>query len=169
MFLNIFFALILIIGWLLALYGLIITKAPNLKDEYDKVIPLQWWVWIILLLMGIRDFFHIFSILWMISSNFIYGTLWLLTLFTKLILWFVLSFWLITKYILSPKTWKGKSKVRKKTSKSKKAKTASAEVDWELQTKNLYKTLTKIQVPFGIIAVILWFLALILTAYYAIF
>lgn len=166
MLVNVFFGLILIIGWLLALYWLIISKAPDLKDEYDKVIPFQWIVWIILLLMWLRDLIHIFSILREVSSNFLFGTLWLLTLFTKLILWFVLSFWLITKYILSPKTWKNKSK-KKTTKKSSKSKKSSAEVDREEQTTNLYKTLTKIQVPFWIISVILWIIAVILTIYYA--
>ncbi len=156
MFINILAWIILIIWGVLASYWLVISKAPDLKKEYDKIIPYQGIVWVILLLMWLRDLFHIFTILWTLSTSLIWGLLGLATLFTKLILWFVLSFGLITKYVL---TW-DKKKWKKKSKKS--------DADRKDSTNNMYKTLTAIQVPFWILAIVLWLLAIILTIYFAI-
>lgn len=156
MFRNILAWIVLIVWGILASYWLVIKKAPDLKKEYDKIIPYQWAVWVILLLMWLRDLFHIFTILSTFKVSLFGWLLGLATLFTKLVLWFVLSFWLVTKYILTTdkKKWKKKSK--------------KADADRKEKTNNIYKTLTAIQVPFGILAIILWLLAIILTIYFAI-
>lgn len=148
-------ALILIIGWVLALYGLIVAKAPDLKDEFDKIIPFQWGIWIILLIFWIIDFFRMFTYIWLLAVSPISGILALLALFTKLILWFVLSFWLITKYVLSIEN------PDKKTKGKKKKKSKKWEEDRKDKTNGLYKTLTYVQVPFGVISIILGTLAIV--------
>ena len=153
---NIITAIVLIIGWILASYGLVIKKAPDLKKEYDKIIPYQGFVGLILLIMWIVDFINIFNILWTFKSSVLIGLLWLATMFTKLILWFVLSFWLFTKYFVT-------AAPKKKGKKSKKA-----EADWIQKTNGIYNTLTNIQIPFGILAILLWFVAIILTIWFAI-
>jgi len=153
---NILAWVILIIWWVLASYGLVIKKAPDLKKEYDKIIPYQWAVWVILLLMWLWDLIHIFTILGTFKTSLVWWLLWLSTLLTKLILWFVLSFGLFTKYVLSTDKKKGKKKRSKKEQATRRE-----------STNSTYKTLTAIQVPFGILAIILWLLAIILTIYFA--
>jgi len=147
---NILIALTMIIWWLLALYGLIVSRAPDLKDEFDKIIPLQWAIGIILLIMWVLDFLHIFDYLLLLKSNMLIAVLWLASVFTKLILWFVLSYALITKYVFAqaPKT---KKKWRKK----------KWELTREQKTEKMYKRLTLIQVPFGFISVALGFIAIV--------
>lgn len=151
LFRNLLSAFILITWWVLALYGLIIKKAPDMKAEFDKVIPYQWFLWVILLLMWIRDFIHIFDILNTFSHSVLSWFLWLASLITKLVLWFVLSFWLITKYILSIDPWGKKKKWRKK----------KWEETWKDKTNKMYTTLTYVQIPFGIVAILLWLIVLI--------
>lgn len=151
---SIFTAIMLILWWVLALYGLIIARAPDLKDEFDKIIPLQWAIGIVLLILGIFDFFNIFNIFLGFKSWLRAPLLQLAALFTKLILWFVLSYGLITKYVLT-NMQPPKKKWRKK----------KWELTWEQKTNKIYKRLTYIQVPFGIIAIILGTLALMLTLY----
>ncbi len=151
MFRNLLSAFILITWWVLALYGLIIKKAPDMKVEFDKVVPYQWFLGIILLLMWIRDFIHIFDILNTFSVSIFWWFLWLASLVTKLVLWFVLSFWLITKYVLSIQPAWAKKKWRKK----------KWEETWQEKTNKMYTTLTYVQVPFGVVALLLWLIALV--------
>ena len=153
-------SLILILWGILALTGLIIGKAPDMKDQFDKVIPYQGVIWVILLLLGVRDLLFIFDILLAFKYGRFSATIRLLTLFTKLVLWFVLSFWLITKYVLTiDPSWTAPKKWAKK-SRSKKTKTADAER--KQKTTQTYETLTKVQVPFGVVAIVIGVLALIL-------
>ena len=154
---NIITAFVLILGWVLASYGLVIKKAPDLKKEYDKIIPYQGFVGIILLIMWLVDLVNIFNILWTFKSSVLIWLLWLATLFTKLVLGFVLSFWLFTKYFLTSDSKKKKGKKSKK-----------ADADRRDKTNTIYNTLTNIQIPFGILAIILWVVAIILTIWFAI-
>lgn len=146
---NLLVAFILILWWVFAMYGLVVQKAPDLKKEYDKIIPYQWVIWVIILIMWIIKLFSIFSVLWSYKYWFIWPTLELLVIFTLLILWFVLSFWLIAKYVLSIKDpQKKKKKWRKK----------KWETTWQEKTQNMYTTLTYVQVPFWALALLLWLL-----------
>ncbi len=147
---NLLIALTMIIWWLLALYGLIIARAPDLKDEFDKIIPLQGAVGIILLLMGIVDFLHIFDYLLMFGYNTLGASLSIASVFTKLILWFVLSYALLTKYVFAQAP-KNKKKWRKK----------KWELTREQKTEKMYKKLTLIQVPFGFISILLGIVAIV--------
>lgn len=139
---TMFSAIVLIIGGLLACYGLIIGKAPHLKDEFDKVVPYQWFFWVILLILWLIDLFMVVKIIWLLQVNMFFGILSLLWLATKLVLWFVLSFGLVTKYVLTEKS------------------------DAKEKTESIYNMLIIAQVPFGIIAILLWFVWLIFTFIY---
>ena len=170
----IFSTIILIIWWLLACYGLIIEKAPDMKDEFDKIIPYQWIVWVILIIFWIRDIFSIGTMIRVLQSNAFFWIMSLLSMVTKLVLWFVLSFWLLTKYVFS--TAKTTKKPRRKSTKTTKAKSKTKSTvkttdtaTREDRTTSLYQTLKLVQVPFGIIAIIVGIIALFVMIYFAIF
>jgi len=132
----------LIVWGLLWCYGLIISQAPHLKDEFDKVIPYQWFVWMILLILWLIDLFYIGSTIALLKWSIFFWILALAGLATKFILWFVLSRWLVTKYILTQKS------------------------DAKEKTQNIYNMLVVIQVPFGIIAIIIGIIGIIFNIIY---
>lgn len=138
MFRGIVSALIMIIAWMIACYGLIIWKAPHLKDEFDKIIPYQGFLGIIVFLMGLKDLFSIVTIFVLFKYSIFFALLSLAILGTKLVLWFVLSYGLVAKYVLSKKG------------------------DTKEKTDSIYKTLTMVQVPFGIISIILGIIGIII-------
>lgn len=137
-----FASIILILGWLLACYGLIISQAPHIKDEFDKVIPYQGFLGIILLILGLIDLVFLGRTIAVLQSNLFFGILSLASLITKLILWFVLSRWLVTKYILTEKN------------------------DAKEKTQSIYNILVVMQVPFGIIAILIWIIWVIFNFIY---
>jgi hypothetical protein len=137
-----FTSIMLIIWWLLWCYGLIISQAPHLKDEFDKVIPYQWFVGIILLILGLIDLMYIGSTISLLKWSLFFWILALAGLATKFILWFVLSRGLVTKYILTQKS------------------------DAKEKTQNVYNMLVMIQVPFGIIAIIIGIIGIVFNIMY---
>ncbi len=153
-----FASIMLIIGWLFACYGLIIGRAPHLKDEFDKVIPYQGVFGIILLILGLIDLFYIWNLVTLFQVSVVLAILQILNLVTKFILWFVLSYGLITKYILSPK---------ETTAKDQPAETGSTfKAETHEATQKIYNTLIMVQVPFGILALILGLIGLVFNIIY---
>ena len=135
-------SLLLIFAGLFACYGLIIAQAPHLKDEFDKVIPFQGFVGILLILMGFYDLFFLIGTIKLLQINLFFGVLALLTTTTKLILGFVLSYGLVTKYVLT------------------------AESDAKENTDKVYNTLIIAQVPFGILAILLGLIGIVVNLIY---
>lgn len=131
---TMFTSLVLIIWWVFACYGLIVANMKTIKDEFDMIIPYQWVAWILLILFFFADLFTIGATIKLLSAAPLFWILQLVSMVTKLVLWFVLTYWLITKYFL----------VDHKDAKEK--------------TDTVYKTLVWIQVPFGVIAIMLWIL-----------
>ncbi len=132
----------LIIGWLFACYGLIISRAPHLKDEFDKVIPYQGFFGIVLLILGLIDLFYFRRTISLFQSSVIFGVLQILNLVTKLVLWLVLSSGLVTKYLLTSKK------------------------DPNDTTQKIYNSLILVQVPFGIMALLLGLIGLVFNIIY---
>lgn len=154
-----FASIMLIIGWLFACYGLIIGRAPHLKDEFDKVIPYQGVFGIILLILGLIDLFYIWRLVTLFQISVLLAILQILNLITKFILWFVLSYGLITKYVLSPK------ETNTPTDKPTEAKSNFKEETHEA-TQKIYNTLIMVQVPFGILALVLGLIGLVFNIIY---
>lgn len=158
-----FASIMLIIGWLFACYGLIIAKAPHLKDEFDKVIPFQGFFGIVLLILWLIDLFYFGRTIALFQYSVILAILQILNLLTKFVLWFVLSYGLVTKYFLSPKP------TAPKTSDGK-TEAALAEHNFKEETheatQKIYNTLIMVQVPFGILALILGLIGLVFNIIY---
>lgn len=153
-----FASIVLIIGWLFACYGLIIWKAPHLKDEFDKVVPYQGFFGLILLVLGLIDLFYLWRTISLLQSSLIFGALQMLNMITKFVLWFVLSFGLITKYLLSPQETSTKDS---STDNQHNLKEETHEA-----TQKVYNTLIMVQVPFGILSIILGLIGLIFNLIY---
>lgn len=135
-------SIILIVAWLFACYGLIVATMPTIKDEFDKVIPLQGVIGIILICMGLRDLIMLKNLITLFSNSWI---LWLIQLagtLSKFVLWFVFTYGLIVKYVLT-------------------AKTSTKE-----HITKTYKTLVVVQVPFGIIAIIVGIIGVVFNIMY---
>ena len=62
-------SIILIIAGLFACYGLIVANMPTIKDEFDKIIPFQGVIGIILICMGLWDLLYFSRILTLLSNN----------------------------------------------------------------------------------------------------
>lgn len=127
-------SIILILWWLFACYGLIVSKFKSVKDEFDVIIPYQFVIGLLLLIMFVGDLFT----LNLTNMTLLFGLLQILATFTKLALWFVLSYGMITRYFLTK------------------------ESDAKEKTDKIYNKLISIQVPLGIIAIILGLLGIIL-------
>ncbi len=148
----------LIIGWLFACYGLIIGRAPHLKDEFDKVIPYQGIFGIILLILWLIDLFYVGRLVTLFQISVVLAILQILNLITKFILWFVLSYGLITKYVLSPEDTTAKDQPTGTTS--------NLKVETHEATQKIYNTLIMVQVPFGILALLLGLIGLVFNIIY---
>lgn len=122
----------LLLWGMFASYGLVLNKFKSLKEQFDAIIPYQFVVWIFLLILFVWDLFTLnLTNLWLL-----FGLLQILSTFTKLALWFVFSYGLVTKYFLSDSN------------------------DAKEHTDKVYNTLIGIQVPLGIIALILGLIGL---------
>lgn len=137
-----FTSIILILGGLFACYGLIVANMPSIKSEFDKVIPLQGFIGIILILLWLRDLLLLGRLIELFQNNFI---LWLIQLagtISKFILGFVFSYALLVKYVLTAKT------------------------DTKEYVTKTYKTLAIVQVPFGIIALLVGVIGIVFNIIY---
>ncbi|MDP2669662.1 MAG: hypothetical protein Q8O99_01265 [bacterium] len=81
-----FTSIILILGGLFACYGLIVANMPTIKAEFDKVIPYQGVLGILLLLLGLRDLVLIGRLITLFQSSFILGVIQLAGTLSKFIL-----------------------------------------------------------------------------------
>ncbi len=129
--------LTLIAWWLFACYWLIVKTYKSIKDEFDAIIPYQFIVWILLLLFFIYDIVTLRSTIQLFQASIFRWLLQLMATLSKWVLWFILSYSMITKYILTAPT------------------------DTKEKTDALYNMLIWLQVTFGIIALVLWVIWLI--------
>lgn len=135
-------SIILIIAWLFACYGLIVANMPTIKDEFDKVIPLQWVIGLILLIMWLWDLLLLKNLITLFSNSWILGLIQLAGTLSKFVLWFVFTYWLLVKYVFTAKT------------------------DTKEKITSTYKTLVIVQVPFGIIAIIVGIIGIVFNIMY---
>lgn len=137
-----FTSIILILGGLFACYGLIVANLPSIKAEFDKVIPYQGVLGILLLLLWLWDLVLLGRLIELFQNSFILGVVQLAGTLSKFVLWFVFTYALVVKYVLTAKT---ETK--------------------EYVTKT-YKTLVVVQVPFGIIAVLVGLVGVVFSIIY---
>lgn len=135
-------SIILIIAWLFACYGLIVANMPTIKDEFDKIIPLQGVIGLILIIMWLWDLFMIKSLITLFGNSWILGLIQLAGTISKFVLWFVFTYGLLVKYVFTAKT------------------------DTKEKITSTYKTLVVVQVPFGIIAIIVGIIGIIFNVIY---
>lgn len=135
-------SIILIVAWLFACYGLIVANMPTIKDEFDKIIPLQAVIGLILLVMWLWDLFMIKSLITLFGNSRILGLIQLAGTISKFVLWFVFTYGLLVKYVFTAKT------------------------DTKEKIASTYKTLVVVQVPFGIIAIIVGIIGIIFNIIY---
>jgi len=135
-------SIILILWGLFACYGLIVANMPTIKDEFDKVIPLQWVIGLILLIMGLWDLFMIKNLIALFGNSWILGLIQLAGTVSKFVLWFVFTYGLLVKYVFTAKT------------------------DTKEKITSTYKTLVLVQVPFGIIAIIVGVIGIVFNIIY---
>lgn len=133
---------ILIIWWIFACYGLIVSKIKSIKDEFDAIIPYQGVAWILLIFFFLKDLLSIGATIALFSDAPLLALLQVIAIITKLVLWFVLTYGLITKYVLT------------------------SDSDTKEKTDKMYNSLTLVQVPFGIIAICIGLLGLIINFIY---
>lgn len=137
-----FTSIILIIAGLFACYWLIVANMPTIKDEFDKVIPLQGIIGLILLIMWLRDLFMIQNLITLFSTSLLLGLIQLAGTISKFVLWFVFTYGLLVKYVLTAKT------------------------DTKEKITSAYKLLVIVQVPFGIIAILVGCIGLVFNIIY---
>ena len=135
-------SIILIVAWLFACYGLIVANMPTIKDEFDKVIPLQWVIGILLICLGLRDLLMLKSPITLFQNSWILGLIQLAGTISKFVLWFVFTYGLLVKYVFTAKT------------------------DTKEKITSTYKTLVVVQVPFGIIAILVGIIGIIFNIIY---
>lgn len=133
---------LLLIWWIFACYGLIVSNVKSIKDEFDAIIPYQGIAWILLLLFFLGDLFTLWATMRLFQTAPLFGVLQVVALITKLVLWFVLTYGLITKYVITDE-WDTKEK-----------------------TDKVYNNLILVQVPFGIIAIVIGLIGLIMNIIY---
>ena len=137
-----FISIVLIIAWLFACYGLIVANMPTLKDDFDRIIPLQGMIGLILLILGLRDLFLIKQLITLFGNSLLLGIIQLAWTVSKFVLWFVFTYGLLVKYVLTAKT------------------------DTKEKITQAYKTLAMVQVPFGIIAIIVGCIGIVFNIIY---
>ena len=135
-------SLILILWWLFACYGLIIAHLPSIKDEFDAVIPYQWVLGILLIILWIWDLLLIPALIALFQNSIVLWVVQLAWTLSKFILGFVFTYWLLVKYIFTAKT------------------------DTKEKITKTYKTLVIVQVPFGIIAILVWLIGIVFSIIY---
>jgi hypothetical protein len=135
-------SIILIIAWLIACYGLIVAQLPSIQDEFDKVIPYQWIVGVILLFLWIRDLLLINNLIILFQNSRIFGLIQLAWTLSKFVLGFVFTYGLLVKYVFTTKT------------------------DNKEKITNAYKTLAYVQIPFGIIAILVGLVGVVFNVIY---
>lgn len=133
-------AIVLIISGILAVPSLILSKKPDAKDLLDKVTPYQGWFGVIVLVWGIWSLISLLLHSAVLLSNGFIGLFILLLAIAvvEIVLGFILGFGLINSYILS------------KNTKS------------EEKGRQLLAKLLPLQGMFGIAAIILGIVALVL-------
>lgn len=125
------FALLLIIAGVLAASSLIIQKQPNARDLIAKIVPFQGIIGIILLLWALINLIRVLSILSPLFQYFpLTGLLLLATLLVAIALGFLLGYGLIAQYALKN--------------------TSAAQGGQSALSK-----LTPIQIPLGILGIVL--------------
>lgn len=130
--------ILLIIGGVLAASSLIIQKQPNARELIGKLVPFQGIIGIILLIWGLIAFiFWGLPLLRILSYFPMAALIGLLSIVVTIVLGFLLGYGLINQYVLS--------------------KNAEAARGGE----NVHAKLARIQVPIGIIAILLGLWALI--------
>lgn len=135
-------SLILILWWLFACYGLIVAQLPTINDEFDAVIPYQGILWVILIILWIWDLFLIPTLITLFENSML---LWIIQLWwtlSKFVLWFVFAYGLLVKYIFTAKT------------------------DTKEKITKTYQTLAIVQVPFGIIAILVGLIGIVFNVLY---
>jgi hypothetical protein len=135
-------SIIIIIAWLIACYGLIVAQMPSIQDEFDKIIPFQGVLGIILLFLWLWDLLFLKTLITLFQNSRI---LWLIQLawtLSKFILGFVFTYGLLVKYVFTAKT------------------------DTKEKITNAYKTLAYVQIPFGIIAILVGLVGVVFNIIY---
>ena len=128
-------SIIAIIGGLIAISPIIISKKPNAKELLDKLTPYQGWIGIVLTFWGL---WGAIQLLLNIGSL---GLLWIISLivcFSEFVVGFILGYGLISQYLLE-KNEKSKEKGQK-----------------------LRMKLLKFQIPAGLLLIILGILSIVL-------
>lgn len=98
---GVVFALLLIVAGLLAAASLIIQKQPNARDLIAKIVPFQGIIGIILLLWALINLIRVISYLSLIFQFFpLTGILLVVTLLVSIALGFLLGYGLIAQYAL---------------------------------------------------------------------
>lgn len=94
--------LLLILGSLLGASGFIMKKSPESKEMFNKLIPFQGIIGIIMLVWGIIDLFRGFeAIQFLFEFSFFWGLVFLLYLVVMIVLGFLLGYGLLSQYLLS--------------------------------------------------------------------
>lgn len=133
-----FAAFMLVLGGLIACYGLIVSQAPNVKDKLDAMIPRQGAIGAILILLGLRDILWLGALIALFKTSLFRGMMQVLLTLSKFVLGFTLWYGVITKYVTS-KTQMDPAKIA-----------------------SMYNTLIIVQVPFGILAILLGLFVMVL-------
>jgi hypothetical protein len=138
MLLWMFAAFMLVLGGLISCYGLIVSQAPNVKDKLDAIIPWQGAIWAILLLLWLWDLVMIGSLIALFKASVFWWCMQLLLTLSKFVLWFTLGYGVVTKFM-----------------------TSKAQMD-PAKIKSMYDMLIIVQVPFGILAILLGLFVMVL-------
>ena len=92
--------LLLIVGGILAISGLIVTKKPDAKAMIDKLVPYQAVIGVALLAVGLVNLLRTLSVLFPLIKNFpLYGFAWLGVLVTSILLGFMFGMPQIAKWM----------------------------------------------------------------------
>lgn len=134
-----FAAFMLVLGGLIACYGLIVSQAPNVKDKLDVIIPWQGAIGAILILLGLWDItVGLGGLITLFKASTFRGMMQLLLTLSKFVLGFTLGYGVVTKLM-----------------------TSKAQMD-PAKIKSMYDMLIVVQVPFGILAILLGLFIIIL-------
>jgi len=130
--------ILLIIGGVLAASSLIVQKQPNAREMIAKLVPFQGILGIILLVWGVIAFFSWgFFFLRLIPYAPISALVVVISIVVTILLGFLLGYGLINQYVLSKNTGAAQS------------------------GESMHAKLARIQVPIGIVAILLGLWALI--------
>lgn len=85
-----FASFMLVLGGLIACYGLIVSQAPNVKDKLDAIIPWQGAVGAILILLGLWDILWLGALISLFKTSLFRGLMQVLLTLSKFVLGFTL-------------------------------------------------------------------------------